>query len=152
MPELIEMSDILIGSAHDFNNCIGLSADESSDLQQLAEALTKHLGSEKIIAHVNRTHQNASDQSIQGKLWTHRHTYTSRVYPLYPIKDRIGSGDAFMAGLIYAFMRKKNPETAVELATAAAALKHFISGDVLVCRWEEVEQLSNQQTFGKLLR
>jgi len=43
--------------------------------------------------------------------------------------DRIGSGDAFMAGLIYALTTNKNGQETIDMATAAGFNKLFVKGD-----------------------
>lgn len=57
------------------------------------------------------------------------------------IVDRIGGGDSFAAGLIYAKRRKFDHQHAVEFAAAASCLKHTIHGDVNPVTEQEVENL-----------
>lgn len=152
MPELMAMSNILIGSPSDFVNCTGMKVNETADIEETERVVSSYFGSKKIISYTERIHKNASEQTIQGFLQMNDHTFKSRIYNLYPIKDRIGSGDAFVAGLIYALLHSRDPSNVIETATVAAAVKHFIHGDVLTTPWDEIELLSKQQSFGKLLR
>jgi 2-dehydro-3-deoxygluconokinase len=76
----------------------------------------------------------------------------SHEYELTHIVDRVGSGDAFMAGLVYSILQKQSDEQALEFATAACALKHSIEGDVNLVTVEEVEALVKGENVGKLLR
>ena len=55
--------------------------------------------------------------------------------------DRIGSGDAFTAGIIYQIMQNADLQDMVEFAAAAACLKHSIPGDFNLVSNEEVMQL-----------
>ena len=52
----------------------------------------------------------------------------SKKYDLH-IVDRVGGGDSFGGGLIYALLTGKDTQAAVEFAVAASALKHSIEGD-----------------------
>ena len=51
----------------------------------------------------------------------------SKKYDLHII-DRVGGGDSFGGGLIYALLNGKSTQDAVEFAVAASALKHSIEG------------------------
>ncbi len=57
------------------------------------------------------------------------------------IVDRVGGGDAFAAGLIFALLSDYPPQRAIDFATAAACLKHSVPGDFNLVSREEVEQL-----------
>lgn len=51
-------------------------------------------------------------------------------YTLSPIVDRIGTGDAFAAGVLHGLMERLPDAEALHLGLAAACLKHSIPGDV----------------------
>ena len=58
------------------------------------------------------------------------------------IIDRVGGGDSFGGGLIYALLNGKSTQDAVEFAVAASALKHTIEGDYNMVTVAEVEKLA----------
>jgi 2-dehydro-3-deoxygluconokinase len=65
----------------------------------------------------------------------------AHVSPAYPVLDpvgRIGTGDAFAAGLLYGLLRGTGTAEAVEFGAAAAHLKQSVAGDVNVVTVEEV--------------
>jgi len=68
--------------------------------------------------------------------------------------DRIGGGDAFSAGLTFAWNTPDlaNPEQAVRFATAASCLAHSIEGDTNGVPLEEIEALMAGSTGGRVLR
>ncbi len=68
--------------------------------------------------------------------------------------DRIAAGDAFAAGLLYAFNRYgySQCQRALEFATAASCLKHGIPGDVNRVRASEVEALLGADASGSVGR
>lgn len=66
--------------------------------------------------------------------------YFSRDYHLH-IVDRVGGGDSFGAGVIYALLTSKTMQDTIEFAVAASALKHTIEGDFGRVSVPEVEKL-----------
>lgn len=80
-----------------------------------------------------------------------RHTFTSMVYdcdegrsfsdaPYEDIEvvDRIGSGDAYVAGALYGLLRFGTIEEAARWGDAMSALKNTIPGDMTVCSAEDI--------------
>ena len=68
------------------------------------------------------------------------------------IVDRVGGGDSFGAGLIYALVSGKSSQDAIEFAVAASALKHTIEGDFNRVSVSEVEKLSGGDGSGRVQR
>ena len=66
----------------------------------------------------------------------------SRSYRMHMV-DRIGGGDAYTAGLLYALSEHMSVRDAVEFATAASVLKHSVEGDVNDATPTEVRALMN---------
>jgi len=57
------------------------------------------------------------------------------------VVDRVGAGDAYAAGFLWAILIGRGPQEAVDAATALAALKCTIWGDVPVVTRAELEEL-----------
>jgi 2-dehydro-3-deoxygluconokinase len=62
-------------------------------------------------------------------LFTEGKQYNSQEFRTTGVIDRSGSGDCFMAGLIYGFYNKHKPQEIVDYATAAAFGKLQEQGD-----------------------
>ncbi len=77
--------------------------------------------------------------------------YFSREYDMQ-IVDRVGGGDSFAAGLIYALHNDYEPQRAVEFAAAASCLKHTIEHDFNLVSLAEVETLAAGNTSGRVQR
>ena len=75
----------------------------------------------------------------------------SRRYDLH-IVDRVGGGDSFGGGLIYALLTGKDAQSAVEFAVAASALKHSVEGDYNMVTAAEVEKLAGGDGSGRIQR
>jgi 2-dehydro-3-deoxygluconokinase len=70
----------------------------------------------------------------------------SRLYTV-SVVDRVGAGDAYAAGFLWATLSGRSPQQAVDAATALAALKCTVRGDVpLVSRAELDELLASDST------
>jgi 2-dehydro-3-deoxygluconokinase len=149
MPALISMSDMIVGGVTDFENCLGVSA---KDFESACKAVMKANPSVKKIATTTRESISSSHNKISAQLFTGKSAIQSKTYDLTHIVDRVGAGDAFMAGLIYGWLKAKSDVDALELATASCALKHTIEGDVNLCSVEEIEALVRDENVGKLLR
>ena len=80
-----------------------------------------------IARHVRYAH-SGSENSLMAYMWYQGHTFESKLFT-FNILDRVGGGDAFASGLIYAMMHGYKPMDIVNFAVASSALKHTIHGD-----------------------
>lgn len=76
-----------------------------------------------------REAKSSSKNSLWAYVWQNGKTYESRKLS-FDVLDRVGSGDAFVGGIIYALMNEYSPEAAADFGVAASALKHTIHGDI----------------------
>ena len=81
-----------------------------------------------------------------------REFHMSTRYEVTDIVDRVGTGDAFAAGLIYGLTSGMTDQEALEYAVAASCLKHSIPGDINFCSVEEVRQLMTGGSSGRIQR
>ena len=77
-----------------------------------------------------------------------------RPYEIRNIVDRVGGGDSFAAGLIFALTTPElnSPADAIQFATAASCLAHSISGDFNFSTRAEVETLMHGSGTGRVVR
>ena len=71
---------------------------------------------------------SGSENSLKAFMWYEGHTFESRLFT-FTILDRVGGGDAFASGLIYAMMHQYKPMDMLNFAVASSAIKHTIHGD-----------------------
>lgn len=81
-----------------------------------------------VVAMTLRRTITADDNKIRGMVYIKGETAFSRWYQMHMV-DRIGGGDAFTAGLLYALMHEMTPAEGIEFAVASSALKHSIESD-----------------------
>ena len=110
----------------------------------------KRFGCKKV-AITLRTSLSAFDNKWAGMLYDGKKAFFSKEYSLH-IVDRVGGGDSFGGGLIYALVSGKKPQAAIEFAVAASALKHSIEHDFNQVSVAEVETLAGGNGTGRVQR
>jgi 2-dehydro-3-deoxygluconokinase len=75
-------------------------------------------------------------------------------YEIRNIVDRVGAGDSYAAGLIFALNSETyhKPQQAIRFAVAASCLKHSIQGDFNYLSVAEVEALAGGNATGRVQR
>lgn len=159
MTMLCEYVDVCIANEEDARDVFGIAARNTditagkldwNGYRSVAEQLTARFGF-KAVAITLRGSISASDNDWAGMLYTGGESYFSRNYRVH-IVDRVGGGDSFGAGLIYALREKMPPEQAIEFAVAASALKHSIEGDFNRATVEEIRKLAGGDASGRVQR
>ena len=162
MAKLVPYVDVLIANeadAADVFGIVGKGSDvESGKLDKagyvsVAEQLVRRFGCRKV-AITLRTSLSASDNLWAGMLYDSKakKAYFSTEYKLH-IVDRVGGGDSFGGGLIYALSAGgKSPQAAIDFAVAASALKHSIELDFNHVSVSEVEMLASGNGTGRVQR
>ena len=89
--------------------------------------------------HVRYAH-SGTENSLKAYLWLNGQTYESKLFR-FTILDRVGGGDAFASGLIYAMMKNYSPEDTVNFAVASSVIKHTIRGDANIT--DDAETIRN---------
>lgn len=161
MTELCRYVDVCISNEEDAKDVFGIEA-EATDIaagelnkegyQSVAKRLADRFGFEKV-AITLRESKSAFDNDWSGMLYDVKsgECCFSKLYRLHII-DRIGGGDSFGGGLIYALLAGKSTQEAVEFAVAASALKHSIEGDYNLVSVAEVEKLAGGDGSGRVQR
>ena len=91
-------------------------------------AFVKRYPNLKCIARHVRYAYSGSENSLKAYMWYGGRTYESGMLT-FNILDRVGAGDAFAGGLLYAMMKGCGPEDMLNFAVASSAMKHTIRGD-----------------------
>jgi 2-dehydro-3-deoxygluconokinase len=149
MPALTEGCTLILGNKSLFSELYGVVG---STFIEAGRAMMRRFPTIKYVTDTKRNSLSASHNQLSAKLYDGSTVYKSRVYDIQPIVDRIGTGDAYMAGLIYGLLTFNDPQRAVEFGSAASALKHTIPGDVNLATVSEIETLEAGDSSGKLRR
>lgn len=162
MSELVGMCDLALGNEEDAEKVFNIHAPksditagkvEADSYRFVCETLAEHFPSLTTISITLRGSLSASHNTWSGVLWEKGAFFTTTTYDILPIVDRVGGGDAFMGGLIYALRKYTgDPQRALDFATAAACLKHSVPGDFNTVNAAEVESLMDGDTSGRVSR
>lgn len=155
LPELLTGTDLVLANAASIEEILGIDFEKNTENQfvEAAKNLARHFPKIKKVADTERISHSASHNELWGFLWNGREYLESRHYDLTPIVDRIGSGDAFLSGLIYGLLTFENDDRrALEFGAAAAAWKHTIPRDMNVASVREIEAILAGDTSGRLRR
>ena len=114
----------------------GLSMNPTyKEQDRIFRELAKRYNFKAIGRHVRYVH-SGSENSLKAFLWYDGETYESRTFR-FNILDRVGGGDAFASGIIYAMMRQFSPEDIVNFGVASSVIKHTMHGDFNITDDEE---------------
>ena len=89
-----------------------------------------------------RTTESAEQQMLSAASFVRGGEHLSRTHRLDGVVDRVGSGDAFAAGVLHGLLAGLDAQETLELAVAAAVLKHSIPGDFNLATLVDVERLA----------
>lgn len=149
MPALIKGTNVVVGGSVDVENCTG---EKGSTFEESCKKLMKSFPSVKKVFNTERESVSSSHNRLSGLVFDGTKTHKSKQYDLTHIVDRIGAGDAFMAGLIYGSLKGMPDQETLEFGVAAGALKHGVEEDVNLVSVSEVEALVRDENVGRLLR
>lgn len=152
LKELVSLSTIFIGGVREINEILKTDFDFSENgFIEASKALIETCPSiEKVFDKV-RTGLSAGWQKVYGRAWTGLEYIETDELEVTDVVDRIGTGDAYAAGLIYGLIHFDN-EKALCFANAACALKHTILGDVNLVSPQEIEEVMAGNTGGRIKR
>lgn len=135
---MLELSDIVIGGSRDLIELLGVREYcHTNDLGELCDYVIEHYNL-SVFAGTSRVVKD-NQRFIKGFLSDKQGFCQSQQFPVY-IYDRVGTGDAFAAGIIASYLERKNNEEMIEFATASAVLAHTTLGDSPVLSVNHVTQ------------
>lgn len=161
MPELVAGCDIIMGNEEDAEKTLGIKAEGADVISgevkaeaylSVSEQIMKRFPEAKKVITTLRSSVSASHNTWSGVLYDGITLFKAPEYNITHIVDRIGGGDAFMAGLIYGMITGMEDQEALDFATAASCLKHTIHGDFNLATLEEVETLMSGDKSGRVNR
>ena len=159
MERLCQYVDISIANEEDAEDVFGIQA-ENTDVnsgrvdhegyKSVARQLADRFGFEKV-AITLRESVSANDNRWSAMLYENGNCYFSKKYMMH-IVDRVGGGDSFGAGLIYACEQGFGSQETIEFAVAASCLKHSVEGDFNMASVDEVRKLVEGDGTGRVQR
>jgi 2-dehydro-3-deoxygluconokinase len=159
MRPLVQELDLVIANEEDLQSVLGIQVEgadvtggalDVAGYRDAAARVSRELGP-SMVAITLRESLSASDNGWSGVLWDKGTLHQSQRY-VVRLVDRIGGGDSFAGGLIYALVSGRAPEDALRFAVAASALKQTIPGDFNRVTVAEVDALAKGDASGRVQR
>lgn len=150
MPDLVALSDVVVGDEDVLGVYFGIQSNGMMDAFEKMSTLFPNI---KYISFTEREAYSATHNSYKGFIYHEGKITESKKYDMPDIVDRIGTGDAYMAGLIYKLHQEKTDlKEVVEFATATGVYKHYVPGDLNIFTIDDIETLMKGGTGGKVKR
>ncbi len=159
MTALMPYVNVCISNEEDAHDVFGIDA-ENTDIESgkvnhegyksVARQLMDKFGFDKV-AITLRSSISANDNDWAALLYDGKDYCFSRSYHMH-IVDRVGGGDSFGGGLIYAQLMGYSTQESIDFAVAASCLKHSIEGDYNCVTVDEVKALAGGSGSGRVQR
>ncbi len=125
--KLLPSVDILFASEETFRKMF----QKTGNLEEIIRAFAKEFNI-SFIASTQRTVNSPKSHNFTSLIYNRKNDtfYCESPYKNIEIVDRIGSGDAYVAGVLYGILKHNNPEKAMKYGNANSVLKNTIIGDI----------------------
>ncbi|WP_299272445.1 sugar kinase [uncultured Psychroserpens sp.] len=158
MPDLLKYSNVILGDIDTAYFMLGLNKEypnyqDLKSLPILYDKIVEKCPNLELIATTLRYSVSASHQRIGGVLYDKKNIYDADIKEVTPVVDRVGSGDAFMGGLIYGLLNHiDDKQKAINIAVASCCLKHTIYGDYNLVSVADINKFIEGENTGKVSR
>jgi 2-dehydro-3-deoxygluconokinase len=147
--EIASHVDVMLGNEEDFTAALGFEVQgvdkgfstlDPTNFKRMIETAVKEFPNFKVVATTLRNARTATRNDWGAVLYADGQFYDATPRPDLEIYDRVGGGDSFASGLIYALMEGKSSEQAVNYGAAHGALAMTTPGDTTTAALKEVEK------------
>ena len=150
IPQLVQYCDVVMGNIWSSEKMLGIAMREKVNEQctkeiylRQSEATSKKIRERfpkvKVVANTFRFDHSENGINYYATLYTKK-LLISKEYFAKQIVDKVGSGDCFMAGLIYGSFHKYSFQEMLEFAAAAAFTKLFVESDVTTKTVDDIKK------------
>ena len=152
LQEFISISNVFFGGTNEINEILNTNfINDKNNFIKAAQELMKSYPSIKKVFDKVRISQGASSHRIYARYWNGQQYFSTDEIEINPVTDRIGTGDAFVAGIIFT-MDKYDEQSVLDFANASCAIKHTIVGDVSLASEEEIWKIAKGNIEGRINR
>ena len=159
MRELAGQASLVIGNEEDCQKALGIAGPdpgrgtvEAAAYEKLTAEVMAAFPAVDRVAVTLRESRGADWNVWSAVMRTRRAFLRGPSYDIRTVVDRIGTGDAFAAGLIHGLAGGQEDAAALDFAVAAAALKHAIPGDWNLSTEREILDLAAGDRSGRVQR
>lgn len=152
--EIVAACDLLVGDEYTFAACLGLEGAarrrtpmDPAPADAACARLFRQFPGLKLVAFPLRQAHSASRHAWGGVLHARDgRRWQSLLRQDLDILDRVGGGDAFVAGLVHVLLDGGDPQRALDIAVAHGALAMTTPGDNAMVSVEEVEAVARGES------
>ena len=155
MPELVSRCDVVMGNIWSAGIMLNTHIDEhihddksiekySACASRTSEEIMSKFPKCKVAANTFRFDDEQGSIDYHTSLFINGKHYNSKHFTNIKVVDRSGSGDCFMAGLIYGITNQLQPQETLDFATAAAVGKLIEQGDATFQTVENIWKLAKK--------
>jgi len=150
MPALVQYCDVVMGNIWSAGQLLGIAAPIPDSIARSGTAMTE--AAEQSMQQLQHEFPKAGcisytfrlEEKYFAILQMNKAITVSKEFPLKNIIDKVGSGDCFMAGLIYGFYNQLLPEAMINFAAAAATGKMQEKGDATRQTIQSIKHILNK--------
>lgn len=143
--KILPYIDILFASEETFRKMF----KQKGEIEEIIEKFSKTYDI-KIISSTRREVKSPSSHNFSSIIYEKENNkfYREKAYQNIQVIDRIGSGDAYVAGVLYGILKENDIEKALKYGNASAALKNTIVGDNACINISMLEEIINEHENG----
>ncbi len=121
---------------------------KTGTLEEIQKSYTDEYGC-KIVATTKRQVISPTKHNFSSQIYYDGKYYTEEAYENIEVVDRLGSGDAYVAGVLYGVITHSDIIKALEIGNAMSAVKNTINGDMCSSSIGEIEEvIKSHQAVG----
>jgi len=111
-------------------------------IEEIMKGYTRDYGI-KIVATTERKATSPTKHTWDSRIYSASEDkfYKEKPYEDIEVVDRIGSGDAYVAGVLFGILKYNCLQKALEFGNAMAALKNTVPGDLPACDFKEIKDI-----------
>jgi 2-dehydro-3-deoxygluconokinase len=155
MSRLLGCCDVIVGDIDTSAIYFGIQTPANISIEEkfnhCADELQKKLPA-TTIAMSFRGRGNSMVPTYRAAMRHYSETVFSPEYMIPQTIDRIGSGDAFMGGLLYAIMQKADAQQTINTAVACGVIKHSIDGDFCIINKDDIFEFISHGPVTRVIR
>lgn len=132
--EILPLVDILFVSEETSRRMM----QKTGTLDEIMKSYVDEYGC-RIVATTRREVVSPTKHNFGSRIYYDGAFYEEPHYQNIEVIDRVGSGDAYVAGVLYGILSGKQTEDAMAYGNALSAIKNTVSGDMSISSIDEVE-------------
>ena len=133
---VLPMVDILFVSEETSRRMLA----RTGTLKEILKGYSEQYGC-RVVASTRREVVSPTRHNFGSLIYSDGEFFEEKPYMNIEVIDRIGSGDAYVAGVLYGILKEDSVRRALEIGNALSAVKNTVTGDMSASSIEEIESV-----------